>query len=41
VNERGRSWLDVAVPLALVIGTAATRLPRLSNPRAFVFDEIY
>jgi len=38
---RRRLWLDIAVPAALVIGTAATRLPRLSNPRAFVFDEIY
>ena len=36
-----RSWLDVAVPVLLVAGTAATRLPRLSTPRAFVFDEIY
>ena len=36
-----RSWLDIAVPALLVIGTAATRLPRLSTPRAFVFDEIY
>jgi dolichyl-phosphate-mannose--protein O-mannosyl transferase len=41
VTRAGRSWLDIAVPAALVIGTAATRLPRLSNPRAFVFDEIY
>ena len=29
------------MPAALVIGTAATRLPHLSTPRAFVFDEIY
>ena len=36
-----RRWLDIAVPAALVIGTAATRLPHLSTPRAFVFDEIY
>jgi dolichyl-phosphate-mannose-protein mannosyltransferase len=40
-HGRRRSWLDVAVPLALVAGTAATRLPKLSDPRAFVFDEIY
>lgn len=33
--------LDLAVPTLLVAGTAATRLPRLSIPRAFVFDEIY
>jgi dolichyl-phosphate-mannose--protein O-mannosyl transferase len=39
--KEGRSWLDIAVPTALVVGTAATRLPRLSTPRAFVFDEIY
>jgi dolichyl-phosphate-mannose-protein mannosyltransferase len=37
----GRRWVDVAVPTALVAGTAATRLPYLSTPRAFVFDEIY
>ncbi|HEV3227510.1 MAG TPA: phospholipid carrier-dependent glycosyltransferase [Acidimicrobiales bacterium] len=36
-----RSWLDIAVPALLVAGTAATRMPRLSDPRAFVFDEIY
>jgi dolichyl-phosphate-mannose-protein mannosyltransferase len=36
-----RTWLDIAVPALLVIGTAATRVPRLSTPRAFVFDEIY
>ena len=36
-----RTWLDIAVPTLLVVGTAATRLPRLSTPRAFVFDEIY
>ena len=36
-----RSWLDIAVPVLLVAGTAATRLPNLSRPRAFVFDEIY
>ncbi len=36
-----RRWLDVAVPAALVVGTAATRLPHLATPRAFVFDEIY
>jgi dolichyl-phosphate-mannose--protein O-mannosyl transferase len=41
VNDEGRRWLDVAVPLLLVVGTAATRLPRLSTPRAFAFDEIY
>jgi dolichyl-phosphate-mannose-protein mannosyltransferase len=41
VTLRERSWLDIAVPAALVVGTAATRLPGLSNPRAFVFDEIY
>jgi dolichyl-phosphate-mannose--protein O-mannosyl transferase len=41
VTRAGRSWLDVAVPVTLMIGTAATRLPGLSNPRAFVFDEIY
>jgi len=41
VTGRTRSWLDIAVPVALVVGTAATRLPRLSEPRAFVFDEIY
>jgi dolichyl-phosphate-mannose--protein O-mannosyl transferase len=41
VTRTQRSWLDIAVPVALMIGTAATRLPRLSNPRAFVFDEIY
>ena len=41
VETRRRSWLDVAVPTLLVAGTAATRLPRLSTPRAFVFDEIY
>ena len=34
-------WVDIAVPTALVAGTAATRLPHLSTPRAFVFDEIY
>jgi dolichyl-phosphate-mannose--protein O-mannosyl transferase len=33
--------LDFGVPTALVVGTAATRLPYLSTPRAFVFDEIY
>ena len=38
---RKRRWLDFAAPVALVIGTAATRLPYLSTPRAFVFDEIY
>ncbi len=37
----GRRWVDIAVPTALVAGTAATRLPYLSTPRAFVFDEIY
>jgi 4-amino-4-deoxy-L-arabinose transferase-like glycosyltransferase len=36
-----RRWLDIGVPTALVVGTAATRLPYLSTPRAFVFDEIY
>jgi dolichyl-phosphate-mannose--protein O-mannosyl transferase len=36
-----RRWLDIAVPAALVVGTLATRLPYLSTPRAFVFDEIY
>ncbi len=36
-----RKWLDIAVPTALVVGTAATRLPYLATPRAFVFDEIY
>ncbi|MEY2404957.1 MAG: dolichyl-phosphate-mannose-protein mannosyltransferase [Acidimicrobiaceae bacterium] len=36
-----RSWLDIAVPVTLVAVTAATRLPGLSDPRAFVFDEIY
>jgi dolichyl-phosphate-mannose--protein O-mannosyl transferase len=41
VPGRKRSWLDIAVPAALVIGTAATRLPYLGTPRAFVFDEIY
>jgi dolichyl-phosphate-mannose--protein O-mannosyl transferase len=41
VTSRERSWLDIAVPAALLAGTAATRLPRLSTPRAFVFDEIY
>jgi dolichyl-phosphate-mannose-protein mannosyltransferase len=41
VTRRERSWLDIAVPALLVAGTAATRLPNLSRPRAFVFDEIY
>ncbi|MEY2431693.1 MAG: dolichyl-phosphate-mannose-protein mannosyltransferase, partial [Acidimicrobiaceae bacterium] len=41
MTTRERSWLDIAVPAVLVAGTAATRLPRLSTPRAFVFDEIY
>ena len=41
VSKGGRSWVDVAVPAALVAGTAATRLPNLSTPPAFVFDEIY
>lgn len=36
-----RRWLDIAVPVLLAAGTVATRLPRLSIPRAFVFDEIY
>ncbi|MGQ0615644.1 MAG: phospholipid carrier-dependent glycosyltransferase [Acidimicrobiia bacterium] len=36
-----RHWLDFAVPAALVGATAATRLPRLDTPAAFVFDEIY
>jgi dolichyl-phosphate-mannose--protein O-mannosyl transferase len=36
-----RRWLDVLVPVLLVVGTAATRLPHLATPRAFVFDEIY
>ncbi|MEY2406256.1 MAG: dolichyl-phosphate-mannose-protein mannosyltransferase [Acidimicrobiaceae bacterium] len=36
-----RRWLDIAVPVALVLGTAASRLPRLSRPDAFVFDEVY
>jgi dolichyl-phosphate-mannose--protein O-mannosyl transferase len=36
-----RRWLDIAVPVALVLGTAATRLPRLTRPDAFVFDEVY
>jgi len=36
-----RRWVDVAVPAGLVTVTAATRLPHLSTPRAFVFDEIY
>jgi dolichyl-phosphate-mannose--protein O-mannosyl transferase len=41
VTRGERSWLDIAVPVALMIGTVATRLPGLSTPRAFVFDEIY
>ncbi len=34
-------WLDVAIGVALVTFTIATRLPRLSRPEAFVFDEVY
>jgi dolichyl-phosphate-mannose-protein mannosyltransferase len=41
VTTRRRSPLDIVVPVLLAVGTIATRLPRLSNPRAFVFDEIY
>jgi dolichyl-phosphate-mannose--protein O-mannosyl transferase len=41
VERATRRWLDIAVPVALVLGTAATRLPRLSRPDAFVFDEVY
>jgi len=40
-QPRSRRWLDFAVPLALFIGTIATRLPMLTRPSAFVFDEIY
>ena len=36
-----RRWLDLCVPLALFIGTLATRLPMITRPQAFVFDEIY
>ena len=40
-RARRRRWLDVAVPASLFLGTIATRLPMLSRPNAFVFDEIY
>lgn len=36
-----RRWLDIAVPLALFAGTILTRLPRLTRPDAYVFDEVY
>ena len=36
-----RRWLDICVPLALFLGTLATRLPEITRPQAFVFDEIY
>ena len=38
---RRRRWLDIAVPVALFIGTIATRLPYITRPNAFVFDEVY
>jgi 4-amino-4-deoxy-L-arabinose transferase-like glycosyltransferase len=40
-STTSRRWLDIAIPVGLFLGTLATRLPNLSRPDAFVFDEVY
>jgi dolichyl-phosphate-mannose-protein mannosyltransferase len=40
-TTRTREPADVLVPVALVLGTAALRVPRLGTPTVLVFDEIY